>query len=154
MSAAPTALATMLDMAVQRAVAAVESLDEHELTELAAGRGELVFQALPRQERALHSVAHQAPTPTPRQRARRTLSIDIAAVVETINAFATPAEATAYLESLDNRYTLPVLKEIARACGPTVSTAGRTKAQVQRDIVAGTIGFRSRSAAMSDGAWA
>jgi hypothetical protein len=46
-----------------------------------------------------------------------------------------------------------VLKQIARALGPTVLATGRNKAEVRRDIVAGTAGFRSRSAAMSGGAW-
>jgi hypothetical protein len=46
-----------------------------------------------------------------------------------------------------------VLKQIARGLGPTVSTTGRTKAQLRRDIVEGTAGFRERSAAMSGGAW-
>ena len=48
---------------------------------------------------------------------------------------------------------MPVLKQIARELGPTVLATGRSKADVRRDIVAGTAGFRCRSAAMSGGAW-
>ena len=48
---------------------------------------------------------------------------------------------------------MPVLREIARALGPTVSAAGRNSDDLIRNIVEGTAGFRIRSAAMSGGAW-
>jgi hypothetical protein len=77
--------------------------------------------------------------------------VDVAAAVERINALPTPADVENYLK--DRRFTVSVLKQIARALGPTVLATGRNKAEVRRDIVAGTAGFRSRSAAMSGGAW-
>jgi hypothetical protein len=74
-------------------------------------------------------------------------------VVERINACTTSVEVATYLAGLDARFTVPVLREIARAIGPTVNATGRTKGQLQRDIVEGTAGFRERTAAMSGGAW-
>ena len=79
--------------------------------------------------------------------------IDIEAAVADINGFTKPGEVADYLQSRAE-FTVPVLKEIARALGPTVNSTGRTKAQLRRDIVEGTAGFRVRSAAMSEGAWA
>lgn len=81
----------------------------------------------------------------------RAHGLDIAAAVARINELSTPSAVEEYLR--DPCFTAPVLKQIARALGPTVLATGRTKAEVRRDIVAGTVGFRSRSAAMSGGAW-
>ena len=77
--------------------------------------------------------------------------VDVAAAVERINALPTPAAVEEYLK--DRRFTVSVLKQVARALGPTVLATGRTKAEMRRDIVAGTVGYRSRTAAMSGGAW-
>jgi hypothetical protein len=84
----------------------------------------------------------------------RPSAVDVAAAVADINRFTTPGEVATYLRENDARFTVPVLKAIARGLGPTVNASGRTKEQLRRDIVEGTTGFRVRSAAMSDGAWA
>ena len=68
-----------------------------------------------------------------------------------INRLTSPAAVADYLAR--ERFTVPVLREIARALGPTVSSAGRSKDELSRNIVEGTAGFRIRSAAMSGGAW-
>lgn len=73
------------------------------------------------------------------------------AAVDAIRRLTSPDQVADHLQR--ERYTVPVLREIAAALGPTVSTAGRSKADLQRDIVEGTAGFRTRSAAMSGGAW-
>jgi hypothetical protein len=78
--------------------------------------------------------------------------VNIPATVARINELPTPSAVEAYLQ--DPRFTVAVLKQVARALGPTVLCTGRNKTEVRRDIVAGTAGFRSRSAAMSGGAWA
>jgi len=57
-----------------------------------------------------------------------------------------------YLSAHDGRLTVPVLKQVARRLGPTVAT-GRSKAELKRNIIEGTAGFRERSMAMSRGAW-
>ncbi|MGI5128572.1 hypothetical protein ACQEVB_17310 [Pseudonocardia sp. CA-107938] len=151
--------ASALEHALARAAALVASLSQQELEDLAAGRGRLVYRPaenVEHREPAVESV----PAPDPRahraarrEPTRRPLGIDISAVVERINACTSSVEVAAYLDGLDARFTVPVLREIARAIGPTVNATGRTKGQLQRDIVEGTAGFRERTAAMSGGAW-
>jgi hypothetical protein len=168
-----------LEQALARAAALVMSLSPQEVADLAAGRSRLVHQpaqpvavASPGQQLAGQLAEHLErrepvvePGPTEprtdlrahraarREPARRALGIDITSVVERINACTASVEVTAYLDGLDARFTVPVLREIARAIGPTVNATGRTKGQLQRDIVEGTAGFRERTAAMSGGAW-
>jgi hypothetical protein len=126
-----------LAVALQKAVALLESLSREQLEDIASGNGSLVYR----------------PGPVRREVVHRELNVDIAAAVAEINRFTTPGEVADYLQSRVE-FTVPVLKEIARALGPTVNTTGRTKTQLRRDIVEGTAGFRVRSAAMSGGAWA
>jgi hypothetical protein len=127
-----------LAIALQKAVALLESLSREQLQDIASGDGKLVYRPGRRMRR------DAAPRPT---------GVDVAAVAADINLLATPGEVSDYLWRNDARFTVPVLKQIARALGPTVATTGRTKTEIRRDIVEGTAGFRVRSAAMSDGAW-
>jgi hypothetical protein len=133
---------TPLAVALQKAAALLESLSREQLEDIASGNGTLVYRPGPARG-VRREVVHRPP-----------LSVDVAAAVEDINRFSTPAEVATYLQERDAEFTLPVLKEIARGLGPTVNSTGRTKAQLRRDIVEGTAGFRVRSAAMSGGAWA
>jgi hypothetical protein len=133
-----------LTAALQQATEMVRTLTPQQLDDLAAGRGELVFR------RAPHAASTRSGAPTRRPRPE----VDVSADVAEINRLGTPGEVDDYLHQHDARFTVPVLRQIARALGPTVLTTGRTKAEIRRDIVAGTAGFRTRSAAMSGGAWA
>jgi hypothetical protein len=133
-----------LTVALQQATEMVRTLTPQQLDDLAAGRGELVFR------RAPHAASTRSSAPTRRPRPE----VDVSADVAEINRLGTPGEVDDYLHQHDARFTVPVLRQIARALGPTVLTTGRTKAEIRRDIVAGTAGFRTRSAAMSGGAWA
>ena len=129
----------VIDIALRRALA---TLSPEDLAAVASGRARLEVRHLaPRPPRR----APKTPVPA------RDHGVDVAATVERINALPTPAAVEDYLK--DRRFTVSVLKQIARALGPTVPATGRSKAEVRRDIVAGTVGFRSRSAAMSGGAW-
>jgi hypothetical protein len=130
-----------LAVALQKAVALLESLSREQLEDIASGEGTLVYQPSP------------ARTVRRREVAPRPSNVDIEGAVADINRLATPGEVSDYLQSR-SEFTVPVLKEIARALGPTVNSTGRTKTQLRRDIVEGTAGFRVRSAAMSGGAWA
>ncbi len=130
--AAPTAVA------LHRAAMVLDSLTPVQLADLAAGRGRLVFQP----------AASRSPE---RQRERSRVSIDVSAAVATITGLTSPTEVASFLRR--ERFTTAALKAIARTLGPTVSAAARTKAELERDIVAGTAGFRTRAAAMSGGAW-
>lgn len=131
-----------LAIALQKAVALLESLSREQLEEIASGRGKLVYQPEPARP-ARREVAPRPPS-----------NVDIAGAAAHINGLATPGEVSDYLQSRGAEFTVPVLKEIAKALGPTVNSTGRTKTQLRRDIIEGTAGFRVRSAAMSDGAWA
>jgi hypothetical protein len=129
----------LTEIALRRVLA---TLSPEDLTAVAAGKARL-------------EVCHLAPgarrrapaTPVP----ARDHGVDVPSAVERINTLPTPAAVEDYLK--DPRFTVSVLKQIARQLGPTVLATGRSKAEVRRDIVAGTVGFRSRSAAMSGGAW-
>jgi hypothetical protein len=130
---------SLTDGALRRALAA---LSPDDLAALAAGRARLEVRHLPPRP------ARRAPaTPVP----ARDHGVDVAAAVARINTLPTPVAVEDYLR--DPRFTVSALKQIARELGPTVLATGRSKAEVRRDIVAGTVGFRSRSAAMSGGAW-
>jgi hypothetical protein len=80
--------------------------------------------------------------------------VDVAAVVADISALSSRDEVTAYLRARDRQLSVPALRQIARGLGPTVSAAARSKADLHRNIVEGTAGFRERSAAMAGrGGW-
>jgi hypothetical protein len=129
----------LIEVALRRSLTA---LSPEDLAAVASGRARLEVRHL------APSPARRAPTtPVP----ARDHGVDLAAAVERINVLPTPADVEDYLK--DRRFTVSVLKQIARALGPTVPATGRSKAEVRRDIVAGTAGFRCRSAAMSGGAW-
>ena len=131
-----------LDAARDHAVAVLDALTPAQLADLAAGRARLVFRPEPVERR------RRPASPEPEARAS-----DVAGAVQTINELADPAEVEAYLRRHDAMFTVPLLKAIARSLGPTVRTTGRNKTELRRDIVAGTAGYRARSAAMSGGAW-
>ncbi len=144
-------LATVAAAALRAAAATVGGLTPDQLADLAAGRARLAFQPAVR----------TGPTPEPTPGAvpatapdRRTAGADPAVVgpaVQAIRDLHTPDEVAEHLRRA--RYPVPVLRQIARALGPTVSAAARTRAGLERDIVEGTAGYRTRSAAMSGGAW-
>ena len=134
--------------------AALDTLTVDELRDLAEGRGRLVFSpetpaappAVPGQQRA---VPHR---PSSRPTARPTaVVVDVTADVAAIHSCATPEEVRVYLA--ERRFTVPVLRQLARALGPTVPASGRSRAELVHAIVEGTVGFRARSHALSGGAW-
>jgi len=131
-----------MDAALVHAADVLGALSAQQLADLVEGRGRLVFRAEPVDRRT-----RRPASPEPAG------SSDVAGAVETINQLADPAEVEAYLRRHDAVFTVPLLKAIARSLGPTVRTTGRNKTELRRDIVAGTAGYRTRSAAMSGGAW-
>ena len=126
------------EAALAQVSAMLNELTSSQWEDLAAGRGRLVFRA------ASGSRARRADPTDP-------AGTGLAAAVAEINRLTSPSEVAGYLR--EQRFTAPVLRDIARALGPTVSTTGRSKDDLIRDIVAGTAGYRVRSAAMSGGAW-
>jgi hypothetical protein len=130
-------------LVLQQVSAVLGKLTAEQLAELAGGRAELVFRA------GDTVVTPGRPKKAPA--ARTTLDLD--GTVAAIRGLAARDQVEAYLREHDRVLTVPVLKELAQRLGPTVSGTGKTKAQIKRNIVEGTAGFRERSAAMSGGAW-
>lgn len=128
--------------ALERVVSTLHELSDTQLRDLAAGRGRLVF------------TADVAPSPR-RAGAGRGPATDqletLADEVAAIGRMTTTGEVAAHLR--DRRFTVPVLRALARALGPTVPATGRNRAELVHGIVEGTVGFRARSAALSGGAW-
>lgn len=137
--------------------AALDTLSVDELRALAEGRGRLVFSpetpapvtAPATATGPQRAVAHRA-TRRPASRAKAVV-VDVTADVTAIHACATPEEVRAHLA--ERRFTVPVLRQLARALGPTVPASGRSRAELVHAIVEGTVGFRARSHALSGGAW-
>ena len=138
-------------------------LSPERLEALADGRGRLVFEpavpaAVPAPAAGSAEVAasaarrHPAAAAAPRARIVATEPREVDDTVSAIKELASRAEVAAYLRAHDDRLTVPVLKQVARRLGPTVAT-GRSKAELKRNIIEGTAGFRERSMAMSRGAW-
>ncbi len=153
--------AKLAGVALRRVLATLSSDD---LKAVAAGAARLELRDVEAHPDPAQLKLYPEPTSTvsPAARPRRNpatpvpdrahgFDVDIDAAVARINKLPTPSAVEEYLR--DPCFTAAVLKQIARALGPTVLATGRTKAEVRRDIVAGTVGFRSRSAAMSGGAW-
>jgi hypothetical protein len=138
--------------------AALDTLSVDELRDLAEGRGRLVFSpespapsapAPATAPGAGRAVPHR---PSTRPTARPTaVVVDVTADVAAIHRCATPEEVRAHLA--ERRFTVPVLRQLARALGPTVPASGRSRAELVHAIVEGTVGFRARSHALSGGAW-
>ncbi|MDQ7908577.1 hypothetical protein RB614_29005 [Phytohabitans sp. ZYX-F-186] len=136
----PAALAAS---ALKQIFQALGRLTEEELTDLAEGRVRVQLTARP-------ALTAAGATPT---RSRSKAKVDVERVAETIRDLHTTEEIEAYLEENDKVFTVSVLKEIAKALGPTVSKAGTRKADIKQNIVRGTIGFRQSSAMVGTGAY-
>jgi hypothetical protein len=117
----------------------LDELTSAQIEDLATGRGRLVYRP-----ESTRRTRDQDPSGSAQD-------IAVAVAVAEINRMSTPLDVADYLEG--QRYTVPVLREIARALGPTVEATGRSKEELTRNIVEGTAGFRTRSEAMSGGAW-
>ena len=131
-------------LVLQQVSTVLGKLSAEQLAELAEGRAQLVF-------RAGDTVV--APTGRTRKAAGAGTGVDLDAAVAAIRAMTGRDHVEAYLREHDRALTVPVLKELAQRLGPTVAGTGKNKAQIKRNIVEGTAGFRERSAAMSGGAW-
>ncbi|MDN5750174.1 MAG: hypothetical protein L0H64_16965 [Pseudonocardia sp.] len=125
--------------ALERVACTLHELSDAQLHDLAAGRGRLVFtpDVAPSRRRAMPPAAD--------------LPDALAAEVAAIGRMTTTVEVAAHLN--DRRFTVPVLRALARALGPTVPATGRNRSELVHGIVEGTVGFRARSAALSGGAW-
>jgi hypothetical protein len=125
----------------KQVLAVLGKLTDAQLAELGDGRAQLVFQS---GSTVVAARAAKAPAKP---------KLDVAGAVAAIRALDGASEVEAYLAAHDKALTVPALREIAKQLGPTVAGGGKNKAEIKRNIVQGTAGFRERSAAMSGGAW-
>lgn len=161
-AAVPTAPPTDLGAAaLHQVVAALALLSAGELADLVGGRGRLVYQSTPEPGRdpgqaplvASTPIRARHPATVRRRRSAAPSGVAVTDAVAAIRLLATPGEVADYLQRHDASFTIPVLREVARALGPTVSATARSKADLRRNIIEGTAGYRVRSASMSGGAW-
>lgn len=130
----------------RRAVHVLGKLTDGQQAELGAGRAQLVFSSgstvvAARASRSRAAAAAAKP------------KLDVDGAVTAIRRLPGAGEVEAYPDANDKQLTAAALKEIAKRLGPTVTAGGKNKAEIKRNIVRGTPGFRQRSAAMSGGAW-
>jgi hypothetical protein len=140
-----TSLADPSILVFKQVVAVLGKLTADQLAELAEGRAQLVFRSEDTEVAAKATRARPA--------AKGKAKPDVDGAVAAIRELAGAEQIEAYLAEHDKALTTPVLREIAKRLGPTVISSGRTKADLKRNIIEGTAGFRERSAAMSGGAW-
>lgn len=142
----------LADAALRTLAAMLGTLSDDQLRALVEGRGRLVFTADGASTGPMRAVPHR-PTARPASRPAPTPAPELADGVDvaTIRTMTTPDEVRSYLDA--RRFTVPMLRELARALGPTVPASGRTRTELVHGIVEGTVGFRARSKALSGGAW-
>lgn len=155
-----TARPDLSDAALRAVADLLATLPDEQLRALAEGRGRLVYTpdatgtadgTAVATTTPARAIAHR-PAARPASRPQAVLPEGADGVdVATIRAMTTPDEVRSYLEA--RRFTVPVLRQLARALGPTVPASGRNRAELVHGIVEGTVGFRARSHALSGGAW-
>lgn len=136
-----TSSALLASSALQKAAELLAALTDDQLVDLVDGGGRLVYQS---GETVVAAGRRPAARPRP--------ELDLKAEVAAIEALGTADEVRAHL--VRRKFTVPVLKQIAVAVGPRVSTSGRTKNDLLRNIAEGTVGHRSRAEALAGDAWA
>lgn len=137
--------ADLSTLVFKQVVAVLGKLTDEQLAELGSGRAQLVFSS--------GSTVVAARGTRPRTAAAAKPKLDVDGAVTAIRGLAGAGEVEAYLDANDKQLTAAALREIAKRLGPTVAGGGKNKAEIKRNIVQGTAGFRERSAAMSGGAW-
>jgi hypothetical protein len=142
--------AKLAALAVQQIAKVLDKLTEDQLADLAEGRAHVEFRS---QDAVISSSRTRSSSARGSRTAPSRASVDIDGEVKAIKAMRTSAEVRAYLDANDKRLTLTVLKDLARALGPTVSATGSRKDVLKANIVEGTAGFRERSNAVFEGGW-
>lgn len=125
----------------------LSKLTVDELTDLVEGRTRVLLRPID------HVPTARVASVSTAKRTKSVSAVDIDQVAKTIIAFSTPDEVMTYLDQNDKAFTVPVLKGIANALGPTIPKLGSTKAALKRSIAQGTAGFQRSSTVVRQGSW-
>jgi hypothetical protein len=117
-------------------------LTEEQLAQLAEGRAFVEFRS---GDEVITSRAPKKPAAKPK--------IDLEEVVRAIKEMTEEDAVEKYLIERDKLISLAQMKELATMIGPPVSNKG-TKAQLRKNIAAGTAGVLNRPASAFSNAWA
>jgi hypothetical protein len=117
------------------------TLTEEQLTALAEGRAQVEFRDSP------------APAPAARPRPAKA-AVDLEAIIAEIRSLTEEDAVERYLIARDKELSLPLLRDLADRIGPPVSSKGaKSKAQLRKNIAAGTAGLLNRPASVFSGSW-
>ena len=120
-------------------------LTPQQLADLAEGRASVEFRS---------GDATVAAPRTPPRKAAAKPAVDLDAVVAEIRAMTEEDAVERYLAERDKELPLPLLKDLADRIGPPVTSKGaKSKAQLRKNIAAGTAGLLNRPASVFAGSW-
>jgi hypothetical protein len=132
-------------LALHEVAKLLEKLTEQQLVDLIDGRAVVEFRTpeVTIQSRAPRRSA--APRSTKRE-------VDLDEVIRDIRAMTEEDAVEAYLQRRDKELTADLLRELAERVGPHISTKGK-KAELRKNIAAGTAGLLNRPASVFSGGW-
>ena len=121
----------------------LSKLTEAQLTDLAEGRALIEFRSAETAvtSRAVKKTAQRKPS-----------AMDLDDVVRDIKALDHEDAVESYLVERDRQVNVSLLRELATRLGPHISTKG-TKAELRKNIAAGTAGLLNRPASAFGSAW-
>lgn len=118
-------------------------LTEEQLTELADGKAYVEFRS------AATTVDSRAAARKPAKR-----PVDLDGIIVAIKAFTEEDAVERYLIDRDKDLSLPLMRELADRIGPPVTSKGaKSKAQLRKNIAAGTAGLLNRPASVFGTSW-
>jgi hypothetical protein len=121
------------------------ALTEDQLTALAEGRAHVEFRDTDGTATAL------SPAPRPKSPKQK---LDLDEIIAEIKALTEEDAVDRYLQSRDKDLSLPQMRELADRIGPPVTSKGaKSKAQLRKNIAAGTAGLLNRPASVFSGTW-